>query len=89
MNISLGKEQAVAAVDAGLELLGPKSGITVPIHLNEGVFLLRKLLEAIATGTIGLTPVVQEPPKSPPKSPRKKVSKRAARAAVRKVKRNP
>jgi len=72
MNISIGKEQAAAAVEAGLELLGPKSGIAVPIHLNEGVFLLKKMLEAIAVGSIGLSPVVQEPPKpSPPKSPAK------------------
>lgn len=62
----MNKEQVEIALGAGLELLGEKSEIVIPVKLNDGVFMLKQLLLAIANGQLGLTPVTQpEPPTAP------------------------
>ena len=66
--MNMNKQQVEMAIGAGLELLGEKSEVVVPIKLNDGIFLLKQLLMSIANGTIGLTPTTQQdtPPGDPP-----------------------
>ena len=68
---TMNKQQVEMAVGSGLELLGEKSEIVIPVKLNDGVFLLKQLLMSIANGTIGLTPTTQQdtPPGDPPPPP--------------------
>jgi hypothetical protein len=70
------KRQVQTAVGAGLELLGEKSDIEIPVRLTEGVFYLNQLLILIASGKIGLAPTVmtggQEPVVPPKKTGGKK-----------------
>lgn len=61
----MNKQQVEIALAAGLELLGEKSEIAVPVRLNDGVFMLKQLLMAIANGQLGLTPVTQPPEVTP------------------------
>jgi hypothetical protein len=54
-----------------LELLGHDSNIQIPARMNDGVYLLKQLLAGIATGKIGLSPVIRKvdedsPPPPPP-----------------------
>lgn len=66
----MNKAQVEIAIKTGLELLGDESEISVPMKMNDGVFLLKQLLIAIANGQLGLTPVVQpEPPEITPVDP--------------------
>jgi hypothetical protein len=65
----MNKEQVEIALGAGLELLGEKSEIVIPVKLNDGVFMLKQLLLAIANGQLGLTPVIQPEPPTAPKDP--------------------
>lgn len=68
--MNMNKPQVELALKAGLELLGEESDISVPVKLNDGVFLLKQLLMAIAGGQLGLTPVVaQAPPELTPVDP--------------------
>ena len=55
----MNKEQVQLAVSAGLELLGPNSDVSIPAKLNDGVFILKQLLAAIAQGHIGLSSTTQ------------------------------
>jgi hypothetical protein len=55
----MNKEQVQIAVSAGLELLGSESTTLIPVRLNDGVFLLKQLLVAIAQGRIGLSNTTQ------------------------------
>ena len=66
----MNKQQVEIAVNAGLELLGDKSEVVVPVRLNDGVFFLRQLLVLIAQGHMGLQPTVQTEPPIPPKAPK-------------------
>lgn len=66
----MNKAQVELAIKTGLALLGDESEISVPVKLNDGVFLLKQLLISIAQGQLGLTPVVQpEPPELTPVDP--------------------
>lgn len=67
----MNKQQIELAVGTGLELLGDKSELIIPVRLNDGVFLLKQLLMAIGNGSLGLTPTVQPPvtPEPPPATP--------------------
>lgn len=66
----MNKAQVEVALKAGLELLGDESEISIPAKLNDGVFLLKQLLIAIANGQLGLTPVVApQPPEITPVDP--------------------
>lgn len=67
--MNMTKQQVEIAVGTGLEVLGEKSEIVVPVRLNDGVFLLKQLLLAIANGQYGLTPLVQTPPVGPDGKP--------------------
>lgn len=63
----MNKEQVEIAIKTGLELLGDESEVQVPMKMNDGVFLLKQLLLAIANGQLGLTPTA--PPKPPEITP--------------------
>jgi len=66
----MNKQQVELAVGAGMEILGDKSEIVIPVKLNDGVFLLKQLLRLIASGQMGLQPTVQqEPPIAPNAQP--------------------
>ncbi len=78
----MNKQQVEIAVGAGLELLGDKSEITIPVKLNDGVFLLKQLLMLLVQGQLGLTPTVQT---DQPESQRPPIPKAEVRKAVRKV----
>jgi hypothetical protein len=65
--MNLNKQQVELALSAGLELLGDKSEVVVPVKLNDGIFLLKQLMMAIANGQLGLTPVT--PPVPPALKP--------------------
>ena len=81
----MNKQQIELAVGTGLELLGDKSELVIPIKHNDGVFLLKQLLIAIGNGTLGLTPTVQTPPGAelpgdqPPKPPKPNPTPRGPR----------
>lgn len=64
--MNMTKEQVGMAVNAGLELFGPKSEVKIPVRMNDSVFLLKQLLVSIAQGKTGLTAVDQKPPAPPP-----------------------
>ena len=64
--MNMNKEQVELAVNTGLELLGPKSEIAIPVKLNDGVFLLKQLLVGIAQGQIGLGSTMEDKPKPAP-----------------------
>jgi len=81
----MNKQQIEVAVGAGLELLGEKSEVSIPAKLNDGVFLLKQLLIAIAQGQIGLTPTMQGKPEGVPDLPKQPgTPDPATRAAARK-----
>lgn len=64
----MNQQQLQLAVNTGLELLGPKSGLSLPVSLNDGVFFLKQLLLELASGKLGVSPVLQRdiaPPKAP------------------------
>lgn len=65
----MNKQQVETALGAGLELLGDKSELAIPVRLNDGVFMLKQLLMAIANGQLGLTPVNPTPPELTPVDP--------------------
>lgn len=67
--MNMTKEQIGAAVNAGLELLGPESEIKIPVKMNDSVFLLRQLLIFIAQGRVALTPVERAPSPPAPEAP--------------------
>ena len=83
--MDLNKQQIEIAIGAGLELLGDKSEVIIPVKLNDGVFLLKQLLMGIAQGQVGLatTEALDEPPK-PNRRARRTVKKIAKKAAIRK-----
>jgi hypothetical protein len=97
--MNMNKEQIGMAVQAGLELLGPESGVVIPVKLNDGVFFLKGLLVGIAQGKISLSSVEQgkqSPPATPPPATKtkpnrrarrvsKKITKKAAKKAVKTV----
>ncbi len=58
----MNKQQVELAVGAGLELLGEKSEVIIPVRLNDGAFFLKQLLMLIASGQMGLQPTVQTDP---------------------------
>lgn len=83
----MNKEQVQLAVSAGLELLGDKSEVVIPVKLNDGVFLLKQLLMLIAQGQMGLQPTVQEDNRDTtraPPDPQPGTPDEATRAAARK-----
>lgn len=65
--MELKQDHVVAAVRAGLELLGPDSEVQIPTRLNDGAFFLKGILGALAQGKLALTtptegaPVVAAP----------------------------
>jgi len=67
----MNKAQVEIAISTGLEILGEKSEITIPVKHNDGVFLLKQLMMAIAQGQLGLTPTTVQAPPAPedPKKP--------------------
>lgn len=59
----MNKQQVELAVGTGLQVLGDSSDIAIPAKHNDGVFFLKQLLNAIATGQLALQPTMQEPGK--------------------------
>lgn len=91
----MNKQQIEIAVGAGLELLGEKSELSIPVKLNDGVFLLKQFLLGIANGQLGIAPAMQKeddvPPKTPPQSPppnrnQRRTAKKAGKKAASKKK---
>ena len=79
----MNKQQVESAVNTGMELLGPKSEIPVPVRLHDGIANLKQLLFLIASGQLALAPTTQEaPPGDPPPavtpSPNRKTRRKAA-----------
>ena len=75
------KQQVEMAIGAGLELLGDKSDVTIPVRLNDGIFLLKQLLHLIGSGQMALQPAMQNrepPPIDPPQTGLPNKEKRAA-----------
>jgi hypothetical protein len=86
----MNKEQIAAAVQAGLELLGPESNTPIPARLNDGIFILKQLLVGIAQGQIALAPgQASEQPVEPPaavQKPQPVPTKKAAKKKTRRAK---
>lgn len=85
----MNKEQIAAAIQAGLELLGPESNTPVPARLNDGIFILKQLLVGIAQGQIALAPGQnsEQPDIQPPASVQKpQPVAKAAKKKTRKAK---
>lgn len=59
--MNMNREQIGLAVRTGVELLGETSQLTIPVRMNDGVFLLRQLLVQIGSGQIALSAVPQAP----------------------------
>lgn len=58
----MNKQQVELAVGTGIQLFGNESEIVIPIKHNDGVFLLKQLLNAIATGQLALQPTAPQLP---------------------------
>ena len=75
--MQMNREQANAAVNAGLALTDPEEDLLDVFRKHsQGIFLLRALLQALASGQVVLSspeqtePGVDEP--EPPETPKKK-----------------
>jgi len=82
--MNMNKEQVGLAIQSGLELLGPESEVSIPAKLNDGVFLLKQLLQAVATGQIALAPATQEKPPGADTPPNRKDRRAAAKKVAKK-----
>ena len=71
------------AIQAGLELLGPESGGSIPTKLNDGIFFLKQLLYNIGQGNYALVPM-DETKKPEDGQPQQGVPSEAKRKAARK-----
>lgn len=50
----MNKQQIELAITTGIELLGEKSEISIPMKMNDGVFYLRQLLMLIGSAKVTL-----------------------------------
>lgn len=91
--MNMNREQVAIAVTTGLTLLGPESKLELPASQLDGIFMLKALLNGIASGQIALQPGVQknvppgaplpegaQTPPQPPRNVRRAAKKKAAKA---------